>query len=58
MRQVRHMPSAIECVSPRMWKGVPNCVENRSEERRALVAARNQRRSVERRETPEVQQPF
>jgi hypothetical protein len=50
------MPSALECVSPRMWKGFPNLVENRSEERRALVAARDKRRSVERRETSEVQQ--
>ena len=56
MRQVRHMPSAIECVSPRMWKGFPNFVENRSEERRALIAAGDQRRSIERRETSEIQQ--
>src|SRR5688500_18715404 len=54
MRQVRHMPSAIECVSARMCKGSPNRVENRYEERRALLAARDQRRSVERRETSEI----
>src|SRR5687768_3192396 len=55
MRQVRHMSGAIECVSPRMWKGLPDFVKNRSEERRALVAARDQRRSVESRETSDVQ---
>ena len=49
------MPSAIECVSPRMWRAFPNFVENRSSERRALVAARDQRRSVKRGETSQVQ---
>ena len=55
MRQVRHMPRALECVALRMWQGFPKCVEDRSEERRALVAAREQHRSVECGEPSDVQ---
>ena len=55
MGQVRHMPSAIECVSPRMWKGFLNCVENRS--RRTAGCARDQRRRLVNSQTYEQIRP-